>query len=213
LIKGEARRVRLTIDLVNQLQLDIERAHVTLLFPDNLIYFVQSADGVAFASDQTEEAMVSDSRGSLRLRAFIGPLLGRGGTTEIRLITDLGYAREVPVRVMVSANELASDASYYGAIVGVMLNPADLAQELLDECTTLMQEAWQGGKLSNEPGSGNVANAVAFLQRARPLVVKYYPDEMYRLPESIRSDASASHVHEVLTNALPALHNFKNRYS
>ena len=64
---------------------------------------------------------------------------------------------------------------------------------------------------STKPGSGDAAGANAFFKRARPILVKYYAEQMNRFPK-VPSGASAKQVYEILINAIPALHGFQNRY-
>ncbi|MFN0152802.1 MAG: hypothetical protein ACKVUT_00305 [Gaiella sp.] len=92
--------------------------------------------------------------------------------------------------------------------------PAEMAQELLGKFEAQIGAIWEGQSvLSTEHGTGPVDAANALLRQARPICARYYAEQQYRLGPDIPDGASASHVESVLTNALPALHGFKNRYS
>lgn len=91
--------------------------------------------------------------------------------------------------------------------------PQVLAPQLVAECSALISAAWEGKtELSTEQGSGDVQTANAFLKKTRPILASYYSDEMYRVDRDIPEGASADYVAKALSNALPALHNFQNRY-
>ena len=198
------------------MQRDVERAHITVLLPDNLIAYIISVDGHNFESDHTEERMVSDSSGSLRLRGWIGPLIGRDHVNELRFAADIGYAREIPVRVMVTSNE-TGNVSYYAPIVGVMaVDRLALATALIGEGGVLLQATLDTtlgsgeGAASTQPGSGNVQGANAWLNQARGAMTLHFPEQAYRVAQNLDDEASSAAVAAAINQTMPALQNFRN---
>ena len=135
---------------------------------------------------------------------------------EVRLAIDVGYAREIPVRVIVSANGLANDVSFYGPIVGVMaINKLSLVDGLIAEGAILLRQTVDstladGARVaSTQPSSGDGRAANAWLDRAREAMRLHFGEQAYRVAASLDQEASSARVAEAIDQTMPALQNWR----
>jgi hypothetical protein len=211
LTRGQARRVRWRLQFVSKVDTDVPMAHFTILVPNNLVTYIVPAPRrqLDLRGDTIEEAMVSDSTGSVRLEGWAGPIAGRRNVTEMNLLMDIGHAREIPFRVQVTAEALGN-VSYYGRIVAVMPPDKQLVDELMIEGNVLLSATVNpSDEPSTDPGSGDGTGLNAWLDKVRPLIRRHFGTEAHRVAPNAKPGISAAGVAAAIEQTMPPLINYR----